>query len=198
MFPGIQYASQGSWHFILQSHVWATCGAIGLAVLATFRALRNQAVWIEWIIWSGLGAALLLLGLLLQTLLSSAKVPDGVIYDTYYAIAAKHAFGMAAMMVALGSMSARCRDGGAKLSIGGTMILAACIMATGVCLVFYQAWLGLQGMPPRYLDYPTAFGPKQLIVSLSALACYVLVICQLARIWWALFRARRELDVVFD
>ncbi|RAI03096.1 cytochrome c oxidase subunit I [Acuticoccus sediminis] len=69
------------------------------------------------------------------------------------------------------------------------------LMFIGVNVIFFpQHFLGLQGMPRRYVDYPDAFAPWNMI---SSIGIYITVVAMIAFIWTmvdAILRHRKAAD----
>jgi hypothetical protein len=97
----------------------------------------------------------------------------GILFDTYYALAADHALGVSIILSALGGLA--CWAAGAERRLRWWLCLLAggMLLFTGLAAVMITAQLGLAGMPRGYVDYAPAFAEPH-----GALA-----------IWWAVFGA---------
>ena len=50
-------------------------------------------------------------------------------------------------------------------------------------MLLHTSWLGLMGMPRRYMDYPENFAGGHMWVSLAAIVFTILLTITLLRLW---------------
>ena len=182
MKPGIMFLSEAAWVPILKLHIWAT--SISLCVICAFTLplLRRKITVGYWIVWGAAAVLPLLIGLVLQLMLSTA-VAGSFLHDSVYATANWHAFGVVGLSIALGGISAWQKMKGKSVPLKITIPIAILVSLSTIIFIIAQARLGVYGMPRRYVDYPEAFAQLQFVVSLSAIICVSLAGLYLVLLW---------------
>jgi cytochrome c oxidase subunit 1 len=121
---------------------------------------------------------------------------DTVLHDTYYVVAHFHyvlslgaVFAIfAGMYYWIGKMSGRTYpEWAGKWHFWTTFI--------GVNLIFFpQHFLGLQGMPRRYIDYPDAYAGWNMVSSIGAYISFASTLFFVGMLIWVLTSGRRVAD----
>lgn len=181
--PGILFMSPLLWSPILSLHAWATPVSLLVICLSTISLIRNKTTLGQWAVWLGFCTVPLVFGVLINEVLANAQPPKNFIADTVYLTANRHAYGTAALLVALGGLSALQKVRSKTLSLKISFGFAFLITSSGVALALLQAVLGLQGMPRRYLDYPHAFAQLQFYSSIVAIACFIMSAIYVILLW---------------
>jgi len=181
--PGISYMNFSLWDKILTVHIWATPVSLAAICLSTISLIRDRRALGQWAIWLGFCAVPLLFGVLINVILANVQSPESALFDTVYLTANRHAYGTAALLVALGGLSALQKVKSKYLSFKVSFGFAFLISCSGVALAFLQARLGMQGMPRRYIDYPHEFAQSQFYSSIAAMTCFTLAAIYVMLLW---------------
>ena len=182
--PGISFMSKSFWPKLLTLHVWATSISLVAICLSTISFIRYKTTFGQWGVWLGFGIVPFAIGALMYLVLAKTRQPDGVLLDTTYASAYRHAFGTLVLLIALGGLSAWKKTKAANLSLTVSFAFALSITITSVTLVILQARLGLMGMPREYIDYNPVFASFQFYSSIAAIACLSLSAGYVFRLMW--------------
>lgn len=169
--PGILFMGPEMWPNILNLHIWITTLAAIVICVSAVTVMSGQGAAAQWAIWFGFALLPLLIGALINVNLRNTVPVDSYLSDTYYVTAGRHAFGLALLLVTLGAFSAVERAKSKRLSLIVTLIFAFLITASGIAMVLFQAGLGLNGLPRKYIDYPEAFAQGHFFAGLGAIAC---------------------------
>ena len=181
--PGIFFLSPLLWPRILTLHVWMTAISLVVIFFSTASLIRDRTTVGQWAIWLGFGTVPLLVGLLINLMLTNVQSPNSALTDTYFATANRHAYGTAALLVALGGLSALQRVRSESLSLKISFVFALLITGSSVALALLQSQLGLHGFPRRYIDYPIEFAPFQFYSSVAAILCFFLSAVYVILLW---------------
>jgi len=181
--PRISFMSPSLWPPLLTLHVWGTAISLVVICLSTISLIRDKTTLGQWAIWLGFGTVPLLFGLLINLMLTNVQSPDNYLTDTYLVTANRHAYGTAVLLVGLGGLSALQRVRFESLSLKLSFVFALLIAGSGVALTLLQAQLGLNGLPRRYMDYPSEFAPLQFYSSVAAIICLFLSAAYVILIW---------------
>jgi len=179
--PGVLFLDAHIWSQIVTLHVWATIISIVVICLITIPLIRHKKTFGQWAIWLGFSIFPLLYGLLVTLIFNNAP-SDTLLEDTVLLTAKRHAYGTAALLVALGGLSALQKVRLKNLLLKTSFGFALLITGSGIALAIYQTQLGVTGIPRGYNDYPQNFAQVQFysslagIVSLSLSAIYVILL----------------------
>lgn len=155
----------------------------GLVVAATFKSARAVPIFL----W--LTAPALAIATLLMVIMSNSGL-DGALYDTYYELAATHAFGVAIILLSVAIFTAYVGRNTSRPGSWFGALFGGLVFAVGVSIVFFSATLGLTGMPRRYYDYPEAFAPRQLELAIGGAALVVILAAAFVALALTHFRKR--------
>jgi heme/copper-type cytochrome/quinol oxidase subunit 1 len=180
--PGVSFANEVIRPHLITLHIWAMGISLTLICMCTLPYIRRKETWGLWAIWLGCCGLPILIGALFQLMLRNAG-PDSYLSDTYYATAIRHAFGVAALLAALGGLTAASKMKRKIISLGPISIFAVLISISGTVIAFLQANIGRIGMPRRYIDYPAEFAALQLASGIAAIACFGIAAAYLVYLW---------------
>lgn len=112
-------------------------------------------------------------GASIGVVLSQAGV-DRALHDTYYVVAYSHfAYQSASLLAFFAGMNAVFPSIGRQLWLG---IVQGTLMVVGLIMTFLpQMFIGLQGMPRRYMDYADAFLTWNYVSSVGTFVIFVAV-----------------------
>ncbi|MDB2439917.1 hypothetical protein N9W89_14485 [Hellea sp.] len=195
--PRVSFMSPSLWPKLLTLHIWATAISLVVIVLSTISLIRDRTALGQWAIWLGFGAVPLLFGILINLTLANVQSPQSALEDTVYLTANRHAYGTAALLVALGGLSALQQVKFKSLSLKVSFGFALLITGSGVALALLQALLGLNGFPRRYIDYPIQFAPFQFYSSVAAITCFFLSANYVILLWRHSNKKAGAIDEVF-
>jgi len=197
MTPGIAFMRPSLWTGILTLHMWATPISLAVICLSTISLIRDRTTFGQWAVWLGFCAVPLLFGALISLVLANAQSSQSLLGDTVYLTANRHAFGTAALLVALGGLSALQKVKSKNVSLRMSFGFALLITSSGVAMVFLQTLLGMQAMPRRYIDYPQAFAQFQFYASFAAIACFSFSAIYVILLWRCSDEKAGKIEEVF-
>jgi len=181
--PGILFLSLDSWSTLLGIHAWVTSIALVVICLSTISIIAHRAAAARWAVWIGFAVIPFLVGVISSVMLKNAKAPDSYLFDTVYTTASQHAYGVAALSVALGGLSALATVKSKTLPSKVSFVFALLIAGSGVILTILQVSLGLNGLPRRYLDYPQEFAQLQFYSGVAAIASLIFSAIYIILLW---------------
>jgi heme/copper-type cytochrome/quinol oxidase subunit 1 len=194
--PGVLFLDAHIWSQIVTLHVWATIISIVVICLITIPLIRHKKTLWQWIVWLGFSIFPLLYGFLVTLIFNNAP-SDTLLEDTVFLTANRHAYGTAALLAALGGLSALQRVRLKNLSLKVSFAFALFITGSGVLLAIYQSQLGLFGMPRGYNDYPREFAQVQFYSSLAGIACLSLSTIYVILLWRCSDKKTEKIEEVF-
>jgi heme/copper-type cytochrome/quinol oxidase subunit 1 len=196
MRPGILFLSETAYLRLVQAHLWLTPLALGIICLVTLPMVGRKGTVRYWILWGLAAATPLLNGLVIHLMLSTLDA-NAYLHDTVYTTANRHAYGIVGLCVALGGISVWQTGKGKSVPLKFAIPIAVSLSISAFVFIIFQASLGLNGMPRRYVDYPEAFALLQFYASLSAITCLSLAGLYLVLLWRRPDERAAYLDDVF-
>jgi len=181
--PRVSFMRPSLWPHLLTLHIWATTISLVVICLSTFSLIRDRTTFGQWAIWLGLGILPFLLGVVINLMLTNVETSNRFLMDTVLVTSNRHAFGTAALMFALGGLSALQRVKFVGLSFKISFVFALLIAASGFILSLLQSRLGSYGLPRGYIEYPIEFAPLQFYSSVAAIACFILSVIYVIVLW---------------
>ena len=196
MRPGILFLSETAYLRLVQAHLWTTTLSLGIICLVTLPMVGRKGTVRYWILWGLAAATPLLNGLVIHLMLSTLDA-NAYLHDTVYTTANRHAYGIVGLCVALGGISVWQTGKGKSVPLKFAIPIAVSLSISAFVFIIFQASLGLNGMPRRYVDYPEAFALLQFYASLSAITCLSLAGLYLVLLWRRPDESAAYLDDVF-
>ena len=169
----------------------------GVKVFRWMATMNRSYLWIDTPMWWTIGFLILFtLGGMTGIILSNSSI-DVTLHDTYYVVAHFHyvlsmgaVFAMIAGITHWTPLLINININPKYLKIQFTSIFV------GVNITFFpQHFLGLNGIPRRYSDYPDAFSTWNAVSSVGSLISFISIILLIWIIWEALSSSRRTIHI---